>query len=163
MAGKHPDWHLDIFGKGFLREPLERRLAVLGLEGQARLNGPTDRLGRTHARCLCVRPLVALRGLPDRPARGTGRRPGRRQLQLPKTGPNKILTDGTNGLLVPAEDVPALAAALDRVMTDEPLRRRLSAATPAAVFPYSRQKVGQRWDELLEGDDAPRLSRSGDS
>ena len=29
------------------------------------------------------------------------------------TGPSDILTDGTNGLLVPPEDVPALAAALD--------------------------------------------------
>ncbi len=51
------------------------------------------------------------------------------------TGPSEIVADGTTGLLVPAEDVPALAAALDRVMTDESLRRRLAAAAPTAVAP----------------------------
>ena len=74
------------------------------------------------------------------------------------TGPSEILTDGTNGLLVPPEDVPALAAALDRVMADEALRRRLAAAAPGGRAPVLRQKVGRRWDELLEGDDAPSQS-----
>ena len=68
------------------------------------------------------------------------------------TGPADILTDGASGLLVPPEDVPALAAALDRVMTDEALRRRLAAAAPAAVRPYSVERVGRRWDEVLAGD-----------
>ena len=66
------------------------------------------------------------------------------------TGPSEIVADGTSGLLVPPEDVPALAAALDRVMADETLRRRLAAAAPAAVLPYSLENVGRRWDELLE-------------
>jgi glycosyltransferase involved in cell wall biosynthesis len=75
------------------------------------------------------------------------------------TGPAEILTDGTDGLLVPPEDVRALAAALDRVMGDESLRRRLAAAAPAAVLPYSPQRVGRRWDELLAGN-APEGSRA---
>ena len=71
------------------------------------------------------------------------------------TGPSEIVADGTTGLLVPAEDVPALAAALDRVMIDESLRRRLAAAAPTAVLPYSLEKVGRRWDELLDGELLP--------
>jgi glycosyltransferase involved in cell wall biosynthesis len=67
------------------------------------------------------------------------------------TGPGEIVTDGANGLLVPAEDVEALGVALDRVMSDEPLRRRLAAAAPAAVLPFSREQIGRRWDELLAG------------
>jgi glycosyltransferase involved in cell wall biosynthesis len=67
------------------------------------------------------------------------------------TGPREILTDGTDGLLVPAEDVPALTVALARIMTDEPLRRRLAAAAPVAVLPYSAQQVGRRWDKVLRG------------
>jgi glycosyltransferase involved in cell wall biosynthesis len=65
------------------------------------------------------------------------------------TGPRDIVADGANGILVPAEDVAAMAAALDRVMEDEALRRRLAAAAPAAVEPYSVRAVGRRWDELL--------------
>ena len=65
------------------------------------------------------------------------------------TGPSEIVADGISGLLVAPEDVPALAAALDRVMADETLRRRLAAAAPAAVLPYSLRSVGRHWDELI--------------
>jgi glycosyltransferase involved in cell wall biosynthesis len=68
------------------------------------------------------------------------------------TGPAEILTNEETGLLVPAEDVRALATALDRVMTDESLRRRLAAAAPGAVVPYSRVQIGRRWEALLAGD-----------
>jgi hypothetical protein len=36
-------------------------------------------------------------------------------------------------------------------MADEPLRRRLAAAAPSAVVPFSREQVGRRWDDLLAG------------
>ena len=148
VAGKHPDWILDIFGKGSLREPLEQHVARLGLGGRALLNGPTDRLGErmrdASVYVLSSRyegfPIVLLEAMAA----------GLAVVSFDcLTGPGEILTDGTNGLLVPAEDVPALAAALDRAMADESLRQRLAAAAPAAVIPYSTQHVGRRWDELL--------------
>ncbi|WP_375464883.1 glycosyltransferase family 4 protein [uncultured Methylobacterium sp.] len=43
-------------------------------------------------------------------------------------GVSDCLRDGENGLLVMPGDVPALAGALTRIVTDEPLRRRLAAA-----------------------------------
>ena len=46
-------------------------------------------------------------------------------------------------------------------MTRPIIARRLAA--PAAVLPYSRQKVGRRWDDMLAGDNAPGLSRTDDS
>ena len=150
VADRHPDWTLDIFGKGPLREPLEQQVIDLGLGGRARLNGPTDRLGErmrdASVFVLSSRyegfPIVLLEALAAGLAVVSFDCP---------TGPSDILTDGTDGLLVPPEDVPALAAALDRVMADESLRRRLAAAAPAAVIPYSTQLVGRRWDALLGG------------
>ena len=42
-----------------------------------------------------------------------------------------VIDDGRTGLLVPPDDVSALAAALARLVTDVPLRRSLAAAARA--------------------------------
>jgi glycosyltransferase involved in cell wall biosynthesis len=152
VAPQHPEWSLDIFGKGTHRISLEQQVVDLGLAGQVRINGPTGHLGeRMRAASVFVMssryegfPIVLLEALSAGLAVVSFDCP---------TGPHEILADPATGLLVPAEDVPALSAALDRVMTDEPLRRRLAAAAPRAVLPYSRAQVGRRWDELLAGDD----------
>ena len=143
LAAKYPDWTLDIFGRGSRHEALERSVAELGLVGQVRINAPTDRLGQrmrdASVFVLSSRfegfPLVLLEALTAGLAVVSFDCP---------TGPGEILTDGTNGLLVPAGDVPAFAAALDRMMADESLRRRLAAAAPAAILPFSREEVGRR-------------------
>jgi glycosyltransferase involved in cell wall biosynthesis len=151
VAAKHPDWTLDVFGKGPQGEPLEQFVVDLGLGGRVRINAPTDRLGErmrdASVFILSSRyegfPLVLLEAMAAGLAVVSFDCP---------TGPAEILTDGNSGLLLPAGDVPALAAALDRLMVDESLRRRLAAAAPAAVLPYSTRQVGRRWDELLAGE-----------
>ncbi len=151
VAARHPDWTLDIFGRGSRREQLEKLIVDRGLGGQVSINEPTDRLGErmrdASVFVLSSRfegfPLVLLEAMAAGLAVVSFDCP---------TGPGEILVDGTSGLLVPAEDVPALAAALDRIMLDDSLRRRLAAAAPAAVLPYSSQQVGRRWDALLAGE-----------
>jgi glycosyltransferase involved in cell wall biosynthesis len=43
-------------------------------------------------------------------------------------GVGELVADGTTGMLVPPADPGALAAALDRLLADPELRRRLGAA-----------------------------------
>jgi glycosyltransferase involved in cell wall biosynthesis len=154
----HPDWSLDIFGKGTQGTSLERQIVDLGIGERAHINSPTDRLGErmrdASVYVLSSRfegfPIVLLEALAAGLAVVAFDCP---------TGPGEILDDSTTGLLVSAEDVSALTAALARVMVDESLRRRLSAAAPGAVGPYSRDAVGRRWDELLAPGSAGGSSR----
>jgi glycosyltransferase involved in cell wall biosynthesis len=48
-------------------------------------------------------------------------------------GCRELVQDGVNGLVVPPQDPPALAAALERLAGDPALRRRLGAAARATV------------------------------
>jgi glycosyltransferase involved in cell wall biosynthesis len=154
VAPSHPDWTLDIYGEGPLRDRLEQLVTSLGLSRQVRINGPTSRLG-DHMRDVSVLVLSSrFEGFPLILLEAMAAGLSVVSFDCP-TGPGEIITDETNGLLVPAKDVPAMAAALDRIMSDESLRRRLAKAAPQAVHPYSSQQVGQRWDELLAGTTPP--------
>jgi len=55
-----------------------------------------------------------------------------------------IIRDGANGLMVPARDAGALAAAAERLMDDPALRRRLGCAAREAVLGLSWRACAQR-------------------
>jgi glycosyltransferase involved in cell wall biosynthesis len=160
VAAKQQDWTLDIFGRGTRRESLEQSVVDLGLAGRVRINAPTDRLGERMRDASVFVLSSRYEGFPIVLLEAMAAGLAVVSFDCP-TGPSEIVADGTTGLLVPAEDVAALAAALDRVITDESLRRRLAAAAPTAVLPYSLEKVGRRWDELLDGEHLPAGKTAG--
>jgi glycosyltransferase involved in cell wall biosynthesis len=53
------------------------------------------------------------------------------------------------GVLVPAGDAAALAAALERLLTDAELRRSLGTAAAARAQEYSVEAIGATYIELL--------------
>lgn len=67
------------------------------------------------------------------------------------SGPREILGDGRFGLLVPAEDPLALAAAIVSLMSDAALRQRLAQAAAQAVAPYQMDAIIGQWEDLLLG------------
>jgi glycosyltransferase involved in cell wall biosynthesis len=69
---------------------------------------------------------------------------GRAVVATPVGGIPSLVEDGKTGLLVPAGDVAALRAAIERLLGDPDLRRRLGAA--------AREKVAElcSWDRVVE-------------
>ena len=68
-----------------------------------------------------------------------------------KVGGNpEVITDGENGLLVPANDTPALAHALTRVLNDEHLRMRLSTAAKESAKRFSIETMLNTTATLLK-------------
>ena len=72
-----------------------------------------------------------------------------------------IVEDGVNGLLVPAGDVEALAAALERVLTDGELAARLGdgAAASAPKWTATPEQYAERMAALV--DETIAAHRSG--
>lgn len=64
-------------------------------------------------------------------------------------GVPEVVTDEVNGLLVPAGDADALAAAIDRMLHEPGLRERLAAAAAGSVAHLSTEVVYGRLEELL--------------
>jgi len=69
-------------------------------------------------------------------------------------GCREVVVDGENGILVPLKDGQALAAALEKLLRDPELRRRMGAAGRAMVLrEFSQERVATEtmrvWEEVL--------------
>jgi glycosyltransferase involved in cell wall biosynthesis len=64
-------------------------------------------------------------------------------------GPAEIIDHGRDGLLVPAEDVEGMAAALRELIEDPERRRLMGAAAVRTAHGYHVDAIGERWETLL--------------
>jgi glycosyltransferase involved in cell wall biosynthesis len=159
IAPEHPEWTLTIWGEGEQRAALEASCAHLGLAGRVRLPGITKRPGQwvEQADVLVLSSRYESFGNVITEAMAAG---------LPVIafscpwGPGEILRDGEDGLLVPPEDVGALAAAMRRLILDTDLRRRLGQAAARNVRRFAREAVIAEWDALAAAATAARRPAS---
>ncbi len=148
IAPAHPEWTLTIWGEGEQRPALEGSSTALGLAGRVRLPGLTERPGQwveaTDVFVLSSRYESFGNVITEAMAAG-----------LPVVafdcpwGPGDILRHGEDGLLVPPEDVDALAAAMGRLIVDAALRERLGAAAARNVRRFAREAILAQWDTLV--------------
>lgn len=66
------------------------------------------------------------------------------------TGPEEIITDGVNGILVPTADEHALAGAIKKILDDEDLRRRLGEEGRKRAEDFRVEKIVKQYQEAIE-------------
>jgi glycosyltransferase involved in cell wall biosynthesis len=148
-----------VIGDGELREELELRARALG--GRVRLIGnvPHDRV----AQAMAAADAVVVPSVVDRAGRVDATTStaleamacGRPLVATSVGGIPEIVTNGDNGLLVPAKDPQALAEALVRLRDDVVLRRELG--TRARQFALDRLDWGRTAEGLEAAFESARL------
>jgi glycosyltransferase involved in cell wall biosynthesis len=147
-APAHPEWKLLILGEGEERTRLEAQVRALGLDGRVQLPGRVQRPGAILRRAeLFVLPS-RWEGFPNALLEAMACGVAAIAADCP-SGPRDIVRPGVDGVLVPPEDPAALAAALDRLLTDGEERRRLAARAPEVRERFGLPQVMARWDALL--------------
>jgi glycosyltransferase involved in cell wall biosynthesis len=136
-----PEVTLAIAGDGPERRVLERRAGELGLDGRVCFLGsvPRDTVLRLFgAADACVLPS-AWENFPHTVVEALA--VGCPVIATAVGGVPEVVVDGENGLLVPARDAQALAAAIARFFSDDGLRRDLAAAAARSVASCSEEAV----------------------
>jgi GalNAc-alpha-(1->4)-GalNAc-alpha-(1->3)-diNAcBac-PP-undecaprenol alpha-1,4-N-acetyl-D-galactosaminyltransferase len=149
VADRHSAWSLKIVGDGPLREQLERQTQEMNLEARVEFTGaladpfPVLRAADLFVFCsryegfgnaLCEAMACGLPAISfDCPA-----------------GPSEIVRNGVDGLLVAAEDVTALSAAMDRLMTDGKERLKLAARAAEVVSRFGIDRVLGLWEHTFD-------------
>ncbi|TFW34376.1 glycosyltransferase family 4 protein [Massilia horti] len=127
IVRRHPHLRLILAGDGELMRAQEL-MRRLGIEDQVELLGWVGERARTQLlerASVCVLPSYA-EGLPMSVLEAMAA--GVPVVATRVGGIPEVITDGVEGLLVAPGDVPALAAALDRLLADEAARRRMGLA-----------------------------------
>jgi glycosyltransferase involved in cell wall biosynthesis len=144
-----PDATLLIVGDGPEREAVAAAVGQLGLDSRVRLLGPQPR-ERTLELARAADAAVlssAWENFPHSVVEALA--VGTPVVATNVGGVAEVVQDGVNGLLVPPQDVGALAAALRRVLDDVPLRERLAASAAASVAPYAPELIYGRLEDVL--------------
>jgi glycosyltransferase involved in cell wall biosynthesis len=141
--------HLVVVGDGDQASALVRLARALGLDGAVRFVGAVPQL--EVGRYLQAADVFALPSsyegfshvLLEAMAAGAA------VVATAAGGNTEVVVSGENGLLVPPDDVPALQAALGRVLGDAPLRARLVAEARRTISAYQWPPLYRKTVEVL--------------
>ena len=148
LAGDHPDWDMVFIGEGPDRAGLQARVRAYGLEGRVFLPGRAGNVAAWYQRAELYAMTSRFEGFPNSLVEAMAH-------GLPAvsfdcdTGPRDIIRDRVDGLLVPPGDLPALRAALDRLMGDRSLRCQYAARAVEARERFSIQRIARMWENLF--------------
>jgi glycosyltransferase involved in cell wall biosynthesis len=149
VAADCRNWNLVVLGDGPDRHQLEEMARSLGLAERVQFAGrqdnPFDWLRHASLFVLSSR----YEGFPNALLEAM-------QCGLPvvafdcANGPSDIIRDGTDGILVPSEDVSALAQALSKLARDSELRARLAKRASEVAVRFPPEKIYGSWLALCD-------------
>ena len=149
LKERHANWTLTVLGEGPLRQELESLRQRLGIADRAHFRGrvpdPNSFLRQADIFVTASR----YEGFPM--ALGEAMACGLPVIATDcPSGPAEMIRDGTDGILVPTEDVEALTAAMDRLMADRSLRERLGSRASEVTERFGLEKIMRMWEETIE-------------
>jgi glycosyltransferase involved in cell wall biosynthesis len=146
---RHPAWSLTIAGEGEMRPHLEKLIVERGPHLPIRLSGAFLDPRELFAGADLFALTSEFEGFPNvlTEAMAHG---------LPvvsfdcRSGPSEIVRDGVDGFLIPDGDVPAMAAALDKLMSDGDLRQDMGKNAQEISQRFSMKRILSLWDDLFD-------------
>lgn len=153
IAARHPEWSVHVYGKGEPSVYLAQADA-LGVGSRIQFHPPVPDIESKYREA----------GMLVLPSRSEGF--GMVLIEamscgLPciafdcPTGPGDILSHGKDGWLVPAQDVGALASAMEQLIEDRALRESLGQAGLQTAGKFDIHEIGPRWHTLFKSLAAP--------
>ncbi len=148
VARAHPDWRLRIYGTGPKKAELQELIDQRQLGDNVFLMGRSDHLDQELAKASIFVLSSRFEGLPMVMIEAMTHALAIVSFDCP-TGPGDVITHGSDGLLVAPEDAGGLAEAMNRLVEDAELRRRLGAEARRTVRRYSPDEVMPAWESLF--------------
>ena len=145
----HPDWQWKILGEGEDRSSLEQKIHEAHLDGRLMLEGRVDDVDAYYRQSAMFVMTSRFEGLPMVLLEAKAHR-------LPivsfdcETGPAEIITDGTDGYLVPCFDTDMMASRISMLMQDAERRVIMASHALQNIGKYQIDEIISQWNLLLK-------------
>ncbi|MBQ8673134.1 MAG: glycosyltransferase family 4 protein [Bacteroides sp.] len=149
VAEKHPDWKLNVYGDGWLREQLQEQIEALDLSDSCCLEHTVSDIKEKYldSSLFVLSSRYEGFGLVIVEAMSCG---------LPvvsfacKCGPRDIISDGKDGLLIPDDDIEKLAEGINWLIEEENVRIQMGNQAFSKSKGYAIDKIGMKWEILFD-------------
>ena len=146
----HPEYKLTIWGEGPERGRLEELVAKLGLEGEVNLPGAvSDILDKISESAIFVLPSD-FEGMPNALMEAMAEGLPCISTACPCGGPEEIIEDHLNGILIPVGDKKALEKALFEIIEDETLALTIGNNALNIRESHNIDIISNRWLEFIK-------------
>lgn len=149
LQPEHLGWSLLIIGEGGQRQALESLAVRLGVRHAVQLPGRVQNLESVLAKAALFVLSSRYEGFPNALLEAMSCGAPVIATDCP-SGPRQIIRHGVDGLLVPPEDVDALADAMRELIRSPGERARLATRAVEVRERFAVERVMGMWDELLE-------------
>ncbi|MBS43109.1 MAG: hypothetical protein CMH83_08125 [Nocardioides sp.] len=158
VADALPGWRLRILGEGAQRLELQRQVRKWNLWDRVELPGAVPDMGAEWARASVAALTSRAEGFPLVLQEAMAAGVPVASFDCP-TGPREIVEHDVNGLLVGPQSVQGMAAALQRLATDDDLRHRLGTGALHTARQWDPHRLAERWTGVLADARARRAGR----
>ena len=163
LAKKYPAYTLTIYGEGELREHLQELIVTLGVEERVFLPGVILNVAEAIERAALFLLISYSEGVSNALIEAMALGLPVIATDVPSGGTVELIRHGENGWMIPVGDKEALEAAMDQLLSDEDLARRLGCEAYKLQERFAPEKVNEQWrayfDQCMERGKRARSNR----
>lgn len=145
---KYPDWHLNIFGEGELKDALQSQIQALDLQRNIFLRGYTDNINREFAKSAFFVLSSRYEGFPMVLVEAMSLGMPSVAFDCPE-GPAQLLAEG-GGILVEKEDITKLSEAMIYMIKHPEFRQKCSKHREFIKQHLSPEVIYEKWKNVFE-------------
>ena len=143
----HPEYRLDIYGRGPLQSTLQEQINSLGLQDSVTLCGEVPDIHEKISDAEIFVMSSDYEGMSN--ALIEAMIMGLACISTDTAGSDEIISDGKNGLIVPVGDRKALTEAMLKLIENKELADRFGLEAKKCADKFSVKKIIDQWEELL--------------
>jgi glycosyltransferase involved in cell wall biosynthesis len=149
IADKYKAYTLNIYGDGPLMGDLKQQIECLNLSGRVILHGRVDDIKDKIYKTSLFVLSSDFEGMPNALLEAMAMGIPCISTDCPVGGPREIIENYKNGILVPVGDADKMAEAMDKVLSDDELAKKIGEQSHKIYIKFSLEQVAEEWEKFI--------------